>query len=124
ELALEWIGVDGGPGLVDVTRQGPFGQAYTHGDEGSPTVAGMPAKAPMEFPHIEKPVLLPGGKYAQVVIEALAGVQPRLGGEVEVEARDLGIELQLANLWLRGEGWRVALPAGRHSGGAARPDGA
>ncbi len=124
ELALEWIGVDGGPGLVDVTRQGPFGQAYTHGDEGSPTVAGMPAKAPMEFPHIEKPVLLPGGKYAQVVIEALAGVQPRLGGEVEVEARDLGIELRLANLWLRDEGWRVGLPAGQPSGGAARPDGA
>ena len=107
DLALEWIGVGGGPGLVDVTRQGPFGQAYTHGDEGSPTVAGMPAKAPMEFPHIEKPVLLPGGKYAQVVIEALAGVQPRLGGEVVVGERDLGIELRLANLRLRGEDWSL-----------------
>ncbi len=103
QLALEWLGQDGGPGLADVTRQGPFGQAYTHGDEGSPTVAGLPAKAPMEFPHIEKPVLLPGGKYAQVVIEALAGVQPRLGGGVELEHRALGTGLRLANLNLRGE---------------------
>lgn len=107
QLALEWMGLGGSPGLADVTRQGPFGQAYTHGDEGSPTVAGMPAKAPMEFPHIEKPVLLPGGKYAQVVIEALAGVQPRLGGGVEVEGRELGIELRLVNLNLRGENLAV-----------------
>lgn len=107
QLAVEWMGLNGGPGLADVTRQGPFGQAYTHGDDGSPTVAGMPAKAPMEFPHIEKPVLLPGGKYAQVVIEALAGVQPRLGGEVEVAGRELGIELTLTNLNLRGRNLRL-----------------
>lgn len=101
--ALEWIGRDGQPGLADVTRQGPFGQAYTHGDDGSPNVAGVGAKAPMEFPHIEKPVLLPGGKYAQVVIEALAGVRPELGGDVIVEARDLPIDLTLSNVLLRGE---------------------
>ncbi|HZW26835.1 MAG TPA: hypothetical protein VFF08_00150 [Trueperaceae bacterium] len=101
--ALEWVGLDGAPGLADVTRQGPFGQAYTHGDEGSPTVGGVAAKAPMEFPHIEKPVLLPGGKYAQVVIEALAGVRPVPGGEVAVEPRDLPVRLSLRNLRLRGE---------------------
>src|SRR5690606_36336478 len=101
--ALEWIGLDGQPGLADVTRQGPFGQAYTHGDEGSPTVAGAGAKAPMEVPHIEAPILLPGGKYTQVVIEALAGVRPTLGGDVDVEARELPIGLALSNLLLRGE---------------------
>ncbi|MFA5567827.1 MAG: hypothetical protein WC972_04185 [Trueperaceae bacterium] len=120
ELAREWIGMDGAPGLSDVTRQGPFGQAYTHGDEGSPTVAGMPAKAPMEFPHIEKPVLLPGGKYAQVVIEALAGVQPRLGGDVGLEAPDLGVVLELSNLNLRGGNLNLRAVAG---GGADAPVG-
>lgn len=107
--ALAWIGLDGEPGLADVTRQGPFGQAYTHGDEGSPRIAGAGAKAPMEFPHIEKPVLLPGGKYAQVVIEALAGVQPELGGDVRVEARDLPIDVRLTNLHLRGENHHLDL---------------
>jgi hypothetical protein len=101
--ALEWVGTDGAPGLADVTRQGPFGQAYTHGDAGSPTVGGVAAKAPMEFPHIEKPVLLPGGRYAQLVVESLAGVRPALGGEVEVAGRDLPLRLGLKNLLLRGE---------------------
>jgi hypothetical protein len=101
--ALAWIGLDGAPGIADVTRQGPFGQAYTHGDEGSPTVNGVAAKAPMEFPHIEKPVLLPGGKYAQVVVEALGGLTPVLGGGVEVEERGLPVRLTLRNLRLRGE---------------------
>ena len=104
--ALAWLGNESQPGFADVTRQGPFGQAYTHGDAGSPRLAGAGAKAPMEMPHIEKPTLVSGGKYAQIVIEAVAGLAPLVNGPVELEARDLAAEsgggLQLSNLLLRG----------------------
>lgn len=81
--AFDWIGVGRkGPGIADVAKQGPYGQAYFHGGEGSPMIAGSAAKAPLDVPHIEKPVLVSGGKYAQIVIEVLAGVQPQLGGGV------------------------------------------
>ncbi|HEX7021920.1 MAG TPA: hypothetical protein VF171_03615, partial [Trueperaceae bacterium] len=103
--ALAWIGCGGGPGLADVTRQGPFGQAYCHGEEGSPRMAGAGAKAPIELPHIEKPVLLSGGRYAQLVIEALAGLSPELDGRVTLEPPALPFSLVLDNLRLGGRNY-------------------
>lgn len=112
EEALAWLGDDGRPGFADVTRQGAFGQAYTHGDEGSPRLAGAGAKGPMEMPHIEKPTLLSGGKYAQIVIEAVGGLDPRpLGGLALVERR-LPTRLVARNLWLRGANHRLEVAGG------------
>lgn len=100
--AVSWLGDASRAGLADVTRQGPFGQAYCHGDEGSPRLAGAGAKAPMEMPHIEKPVLVSGGKYAQIIVEALAGLEPVLFGDLELHPRQLPFSLTLYNLSLRG----------------------
>jgi len=105
--ALDWVGADGKVGLADVTRQGPFGQAYYHGDGESPRVCGAAAKAPMEWPHIEKPVLISGGKYAQVIIEAFIGVNPQLGGDILLTDQDLPFDLRLVNLHLRKENYDV-----------------
>ena len=105
EEALDWIGDEGREGIADVTRQGPFGQAYCHGDEGSFRFAGAGAKAPMEQPHIEKPVLLSGGKYAQVVIEALCGLDPEAA---TATGRPLPYRVELSNLGLRGRHYRLA----------------
>lgn len=105
--ALAWLGDENTPGFADVTRQGPFGQAYAHGDEGSPRLAGAGAKAPMELPHIEKPVLLPGGKYAQVVIEAVVGLAPQVAGGVDVEDRGAAAAVRLINVRLRGDNWQL-----------------
>ncbi len=111
EEAMAWLGGPERPGFADVTRQGPFGQAYTHGDEGSPRLAGAGAKAPMEMPHIEKPTLVSGGKYAQIVIEALAGLAPQAHGPLELEPRDAGVvgRMSLHNLLLRGADHRLEL---------------
>lgn len=88
ELAFEWLGIGhDGPGIADVAKQGPFGQAYYHGGEGSLLVCGAAAKAPLDPPHIEKPVLVSGGRYAQLVIESLAGIDPKLQGGVEISRR-------------------------------------
>ncbi|MGI6639919.1 MAG: hypothetical protein ACOX48_00175 [Limnochordia bacterium] len=103
--AFEWIGIGQEAGLADVTRQGPFGQAYFHGDGDSPRVAGAAAKAPMEWPEIEKPVLISGGKYAQVILEAILGIDPVLYEEVSLKPRELPFTVELTNLNLRGENY-------------------
>lgn len=100
--AMDWLGNEDRPGFADVTNQGPFGQAYNHGDEGSYRLAGAGSKAPMEEPHIEKPVLVPGGKYAQIVIETVAGIQPSQFGPVELRRESPATRLNLHNLLLRG----------------------
>lgn len=107
--ALAWLGAPDRPGFADVTRQGPFGQAYAHGDEGSPRLAGAGAKAPMEMPHIEKPTLVSGGKYAQIVIEAACGLAPEAHGPLALEPRDVEVvgRLSVHNLWLRGANHRL-----------------
>lgn len=101
--AMAWLGDADSPGFADVTRQGAFGQAYCHGDDDSPTLAGAGAKAPMEMPHIEKPVLVPGGKYAQIVLEAVLGVDPRPFGSIDQVNRSVGTRVAARNLNLRGE---------------------
>lgn len=107
--AVRWLGDDTHPGLADVTRQGPFGQAYCHGDATSPRLAGAGAKAPIEPPHIEKPVLLSGGKYAQIIVEALAGLDPTLFGEALVQNRELPFSLTVEHILLRGQLYRISL---------------
>lgn len=110
ELAFRWLGVGhDGPGIADVARQGPFGQAYYHGGEGSFTVCGAAAKAPLDPPHIEKPVLVSGGRYAQLVIESLAGVNPRLQGGIEISptAKDAPVRFVLHHVPLQGAMYRI-----------------
>lgn len=106
--AVEWLGDDTHPGLADVTRQGPFGQAYCHGDATSPRLAGAGAKAPIEPPHIEKPVLVSGGKYAQIIVEALAGLDPTLFGELIVQDRELPFSLTFNHILLRSQLYGIA----------------
>jgi hypothetical protein len=101
--AVRWLGDASRPGFADVTRQGPFGQAYCHGDAGSPRFAGAGAKAPIEMPHIEKPVLVSGGKYAQIIVEALSGLEPVLFGDLALHPRRLPFTLTLHHIGLRGE---------------------
>lgn len=119
--AFDWLGVGRtGPGIADVALQGPYGQAYHHGGEGSPMVAGAAAKAPLDPPHIEKPVLVSGGKYAQIVIEYLAGVTPGLDGRVTQRetARCSPVAFTLRNIPIQGKLYRVDVTPGG-SGGAA-----
>ena len=107
EEAMRWLGSEGQPGFADVTNQGPFGQAYNHGDDDSPRLAGAGAKAPMEQPHIEKPTLIAGGKYAQIVIQSVAGLEPELFGDVTIADTGLAAGLRLENLNVRGRNHRV-----------------
>lgn len=111
--AMAWLGDEDRPGFADVTKQGAFGQAYNHGDEGSHRLAGAGAKAPMEMPHIEKPTLVSGGKYAQIVLEAVLGLEPALFGEAMVRPRRHGTRLDVANLWLHGRNQALAAGADR-----------
>lgn len=71
EEAVKWMGAGGGLGLATVTRQGPWGQAYFHGGEGSLMDLDGAMKAPKEYPFIERYVELSGAMYIPVMIEEL-----------------------------------------------------
>ncbi|NLG70268.1 MAG: hypothetical protein GX496_12030 [Firmicutes bacterium] len=113
EQALAWL-----EGIARVTRQGPFGQAYFHGDGDSPRLLGAGAKAPIEPPAIEKPVLIAGGKYAQLVLETLAGISPQPDGTVRVQTPELPLRLAFYNVPLHRRSFHFEWVPGPRGGSA------